>query len=214
MTLDDDGLMTPWPDTPLEAGEQRVRELRGGAAFARLLAAQRLVQDRLTGASLPDEVADDIAERLEELCAELEPHQVRELDRVDGWRPDLPGRGMALLPPFTIDEEADGLLRGRVSFTRFHLGGNGAAHGGTHPLLFDDLFGRVANHHQDGVARTASLTVDYRRVTPVGVELHFDCTLDRIDGRKRYCSGRLTSADGRLLSEASALFLRLMPGQA
>ena len=35
------------------------------------------------------------------------PHQVPEPDRIDGWRPDLPGRGHPLLPPYFIDDETD-----------------------------------------------------------------------------------------------------------
>jgi hypothetical protein len=208
--------MTPWPEPELDPAVARGKaaERRGGIEFAELLAAQRRLQDRLAGARLAGPVAKEITERLHELTERLAAHQVSEPDRVDGWRPDLPGRGHPLLPPYVIDEESDRSLRGRVTFTRFYLGGNAAVHGGSQPLLFDDLFGRVANHHQGGVARTASLTVNYRRVTPLDVELSYEVSLDRVDGRKRFVSGRLVDPAGALLSDAAGLFLRLLPGQA
>lgn len=205
-----------WPDVDIPAGLERQEhagEPRGGAEFAALHRAQRLLQDRLAGAALPAELARDVTRRLDELTDLLADYQVPEHDRMDGWRPDLPGRGHPLLPPYVIDGETDTTLTGHVTFSRFHLGGNGAAHGGAHPLLFDDLFGRVMNHHQPGVARTAYLKVNYRQVTPLDVQLRWEVSCDRVEGRKRWGSGRLLATDGTLLSDAEALFLQLLPGQ-
>jgi acyl-coenzyme A thioesterase PaaI-like protein len=212
-----DAVMTPWPETDVAADtswDERAPAPRGGVEFGALHVAQRLLQDRLSGAVLPADVAKETTERLLDLCDALAAYQADEPDRYDGWRPDLPGRGHALLPAYFVDHEDESTLRGRVTFTRFHLGGNGAVHGGVHPLLFDDILGRVMNHHQPGVARTASLTVNYRRITPLGVELHFEASRDRVDGRKRWGSARLFDASGALLSDAETLFLQLLPGQA
>jgi hypothetical protein len=212
-----DESLTPWPDP--EPGETKKwdeppREARGGPEFAALHLAQRLVQDRLTGAALPTDVAKELTEELLDLADVLAEHQMAEPDRIDGWRPDLPGRGHPLLPPYLIDEETDGALSGRVTFTRFYLGGNNAAHGGALPLLFDDVLGRVMNHRQPGISRTAYLTTNYRRITPLDVELRFEASRDRIDGRKRWGSARLFDPAGELLSDAEGLFLQLLPGQA
>ncbi|WP_375500534.1 PaaI family thioesterase [uncultured Jatrophihabitans sp.] len=191
---------------------------RGGTEYDALHAAHRLLNDRLAGAAMPADVERDVAARLDELNELLRSHQApREHDRVDGMRPDLPGRGHPLLPPFVIDgetigEHGTGTLRGRVTFGRFYLGGGAAVHGGVHPLLFDDVLGRVANQGKPFVARTASLKVDYHRVTLLDVELFWDVTLERTDGRKRFTTGRLTDADGNLLVEAQALFVELLPG--
>jgi acyl-coenzyme A thioesterase PaaI-like protein len=214
---DDDAVMTPWPDADVESDanwDERAPAPRGGVEYAALHNAQRLLQDRLAGAALSPAVAKSITDQLLDVADVLAGHQVGEPDRHDGWRPDLPGRGHPLLPPYFIDEESDDKLSGRVTFTRFYLGGNGAAHGGAHPLLFDDVLGRVMNHHQPSVARTAFLKVNYRRVTPLDVELYFEASRDRIDGRKRWGSARLFDADGALLSDAEGLFLQLLPGQA
>jgi hypothetical protein len=214
---DDDGVMTPWPDADVESDENwgaRAPAPRGGTEYAELHNAQRAIQDRLSGAALPPAVAKEITGQLLDIVDRLAAHQVGEADRHDGWRPDLPGRGHPLLPPYFIDDETDATLSGRVTFSRFYLGGNGAAHGGAHPLLFDDVLGRVMNHHQPSVARTAFLKVNYRQVTPLDVELHFAASRDRVDGRKRWGSARLFDSSGALLSDAEGLFLQLLPGQA
>ena len=202
-------LAHPWPenDEPLRP------DLRGGAGFAALLQAEREVLDALAGAVLPPDVTTQLTEQLIGIRDVARAHRAAEADRVDGWRVDLPGRGNALFPPYEIDEEEGPFLRGRVTFTRFFLGGNAAAHGGALPLLFDDALGRVVNHGIPGVARTAYLTTNYRKITPMDVELTFDARRDRVDGRKRYASARLYLPDGTVCSDADGLFLELLPGQ-
>jgi hypothetical protein len=211
----DDGVAKPWPEND---GITSVSELapppRGGTEFADLHAAQRLLQNRLAGASLPPDLAKEITDQLAQINAVLVEHQASEPDRLDGWRPDLPGRGHGLLPPYFIDGEDDSSLHGRVTFPRFYLGGNGAAHGGSQPLLYDDVLGRLVNFGQPGVARTAFLKVNYRRITPIEVELRFEASLDSVDGRKRWGTARLFDGSGTLLSDAEGLFLQLRPGQA
>ena len=86
----------------------------------------------------------ELTARLTELTTLLGEHQAPEPERWDGWRPDIPGRAMPLLPPYVVDGRGEGRLHGRVTFTRFYLGGNGAAHGGAHTLLFDDVMGNIA----------------------------------------------------------------------
>jgi acyl-coenzyme A thioesterase PaaI-like protein len=212
VTTDNPG---PWPDEVLAAatGHSAGEPPRGGEHFTALSAAQRRFQDRLSGAAPSDELADEIAATLDKFSAELEQYQVREGLRWDGWRSDLPGRGHPFLPPYVIDAETATTLSARVTFTRFFLGGNGAAHGGSQPTVFDDLLGRVVKTQQPGVARTAYLKVNYRRITPIDVELRVEVSVDRIEGRKRWCSGRLLDPDGVLLADCDALFLALLPGQ-
>jgi acyl-coenzyme A thioesterase PaaI-like protein len=207
-----DRRLKPWHEDDPE-WVNREPGMRGGPAYARLHLLQRELQSLLAGANLPDDVAKDVIDRLDELATILARHQVPELDRNDGWRPDLPGRGMPVLPPYLIDTETDVKITGRVRFPRFYLGGNGAAHGGAHSLLFDDVMGRVMNHHRSGVARTAKLTINYRRITPIEVELTYDVTVDRVSGRKRFGSGRLYDPSGAVVADCEALFLELLPGQ-
>ena len=185
----------------------------GSLEFGPLLEIMREVQDRFVGSLLPTEVEVELTSKLTEFADILGKYQVGESARVDGRRPDLPGRGSLLIPPWLIEERTETTIKGRVTFRRFHLGGNGAAHGGTLPLLFDDLLGKVVNHEQPGVARTVNISIDYRRITPIGEELLVDGRLDKIDGRKRWASARLKNAAGELLADTTALFIELKPGQ-
>ena len=202
-----------WPDVP--PWHNRGELAPGGPDFGPLLSAIRLVQDRLAAATPPPEVVAELTEQLNALSAQLAPYDVPERLRWDGQRPDLPGRGSPLLPPYLIDDKTPTSVRGRVTFSRFYLGGNGAAHGGAQPLLFDDLFGWVANQtlQPRGVARTARLTINYRKILLVGVEHTFDLRLDSVDGRKRYVSGHLTDPFGDVVADGDGLFLELRPGQ-
>jgi acyl-coenzyme A thioesterase PaaI-like protein len=103
-------------------------------------------------------------------------------------------------------------LRGRVRFGRFHLGGNGAAHGGTIPLVFDEMMGRFANSGGRPVSRTAYLNVNYRNVTPIDTDLDIEARFEREDGRKRFLTGVLRDGD-RVCADAEGLFVELRPGQ-
>lgn len=68
--------------------------------------------------------------------------------------PTLPGAGNLLMPPFKVRKfEADGVEL-EVQFSRFHVGGNYAVHGGVLPLLFDSVFGTVIHAAGQPLGRT------------------------------------------------------------
>jgi hypothetical protein len=58
---------------------------------------------------------------------------------------------------------------------------------------------------------TGRLTIHYRSPTPLHTELHFDCAIDRVEGRKTFASGQLHAGD-RLCAEAEGLFISAKPG--
>lgn len=143
-----------------------------------------------------------------EECAELlERWQVPEAERWNGRRADLPARGQLLLVPAQIDGATDRSVWGRVTFTRFYLGAGGAAHGGSLPLLFDELFGHIVNQLQQGMSRTAYLTVHYEQLTPIDVELQFEAKIDRTEGRKHFVVGSLTDKAGAIICRTQGLFI-------
>jgi hypothetical protein len=117
----------------------------GGQAFAALIASLREVQDIVNGCNPPEESMVAARAGLDSIADLLRPSIVPEDRALAGKRPDLPGRGYSLLPAFIPEEQSANHIAGRVRFTRFYLGGNGAAHGGTIPLLFDDVLGRLSN---------------------------------------------------------------------
>lgn len=199
------------PPTP-DPWQNEAASTPGGASFAALIATLREVQDLVNGSAPPEEEMVAATASLRSVVGVLEPWVAPEAVVPAGKRPDLPGRGHSLLPPFVPDEQSDISIRGSVRFTRFYLGGNGAAHGGTIPLLFDDVLGRLGNSGGRPRARTAFLHVNYRRITPIGPLLRIEATIDREEGRKRYASGRLLHGD-ELLADAEGLFVVLRPGQ-
>lgn len=115
-------------------------------------------------------------------------------------------RGMA--PVFTIASQTDHRLAGQVSFPpRFQ--GFSAVHGGYVAVLFDELLGHHANSVTSmpaAVARTASLTVTYRSLTPIDQSLGCSAELIRRDGRKLWMRGDLHH-DGMVLATAEGLWI-------
>jgi acyl-coenzyme A thioesterase PaaI-like protein len=177
-----------------------------------MIEALRLVQDRVTGASPPLAQVAELADQLEAIAAGLEPYQVTEAEQITGHRNDLPGRGQTMSPPFIPDEWDSQHAKGRVVFGRFYLGGGGAVHGGAIPLLFDEILGRLANTGGRIRSRTAYLNVDYRNITPIGVELTAEGRFEREEGRKRFLYGVIRNGD-LVLAEAHGLFIQLRPEQ-
>jgi hypothetical protein len=103
-------------------------------------------------------------------------------------------------PEYTIEVEGTS-ARGTVEFPIAYEGPPGIVHGGFLAVLFDCV---VQHHNCDvGVAgKTTSLTLRYRRPTPVLTPLSF--TLERrVVGERIYSSGALMLGD-KMLCEAEA----------
>ena len=181
-------------------------------AWAALVAQFRRLSDALAATGMPVEQMQSLTADLTGLTRQLAEYRVPERERFSGRCLEQPGRGHPFLVPFVADETTSTSVRGRVTFGAFHLGGNTAAHGGTQPLLFDDLLGIMVSSNTRDRIRTASLTVNYRAIAPVEVELRAEATIDRVDGRKTWATGRLWR-DDRLLADASGLFVALRPEQ-
>lgn len=187
--------------------------LKGGPDYGRFIDALRTLQDRARAALPPDAVVTELADQLEAMNKLRAPYEVSEWDSPSGRRTDLPLRGNILLVPMTIESFDNGVLTGTATFGRYHLGRNGAVHGGCLGLLFDTIFGTGSLLLTDlRKLRTAYLNINYRKITPIEKELRYDCTLDRVEGRKVFMTGRLLNGD-EVLAEAEALFVKLNPGQ-
>jgi acyl-coenzyme A thioesterase PaaI-like protein len=190
---------------------------KGGPDYGRFVDAVRKLQDHARAVDAPDEVITEAADLLEKVSLLLSPFDADEWESPSGRRMDLPMRGNILTVPMKVRNGpligADGRIRGWARFARFHLGRNGAVHGGVLGMLFDTVLGLTSSVLTGGpYQRTAYLKVDYRHIVPIEKELQFDAGIDRVDGRKIFVSGRLSDGD-TLLTEAEALFVRLKPGQ-
>ena len=127
------------------------------------------------------------------------------------------------LPNSTVSDEAaiqaaEALERAGTILEPFHASVTpsadwtvlGMARGGTIPLMFDEIFGRMST--SDGVLRrAASLKVDFRSVTPIGAELSVEGHLERTEGRKSWLVGTLHHGD-TLTAEAESLWINVRPG--
>jgi acyl-coenzyme A thioesterase PaaI-like protein len=185
----------------------------GGPDYGRFIDAVRELQDHARAVDAPDGVITEAADLLDKVSALLTPFDADEWHSPSGRRMDLPVRGNILTIPMSAHKTEDGRMQGWARFGRFHLGRNGAAHGGSLGMLFDSVLGLTAavltgSRRQ----RTAYLKINYRNIVPIEKELQFDAGIDQVDGRKIFVSGRLTDGD-TLLSEADALFVKLKPGQ-
>ena len=117
------------------------------------------------------------------------------------------------MPPRSItDAGVDGVTM-QGHFTRYHVGGNNAVHGGAILLFFDWQFGMIVSTAGRPISRTAYLHVDYRKITPIDEPLVSRGRIDSVDGRKAFVSATMTDSDGTVLSEASGLMVRLLSHQ-
>jgi hypothetical protein len=156
--------------------------------------------------------AREFADRLDQLPARMGSVETSEA----GLRPNdhlrhspWSGTSNVLAPPcelWRIDEGVDGpegqRTEGRVSFDAAYEGPPGHAHGGCVAGVFDELLGRS----QGSAGFTGTLTITYRRPTPLRRDIDLLAWVDRVEGRKRWVKGT-AHLEGVLLVEAEGLFI-------
>lgn len=196
-----------WPDF-------LVTTERGGPHYPEMIEQVRTFMDKVRLASPTPEVADEVIAGLRRLNAALDTVQVDEWNTPSGTRVDLPARGNITLPPYEVADAGAHGVRAAVTFRTYHLGGNGAAHGGQVALAFDDLGGMASALYCKGICRTAYLKVNYRSITPLNTPLELRTWVDETEstGRKLFVKGSLHDGD-RLCADLDALFITLRPGQ-
>jgi len=186
---------------------------KGGPDYGRFIGAMRALQDHARAVDAPDAVITKAADLVEKVSGLLAPFDVDEWQSPSGRRMDLPVHGNLLTVPMSLQKTDSDRLRGWARFHRFHLGRNGAVHGGAIALLFDSILGLTAATLTRGVRpRTAYLHLDYRNIVPIEKDLQVDAGVSRVDGRKVFVDTRLCDGD-TVLTEGEALFVLLKPGQ-
>lgn len=187
----------------------------------RLADATRSLIDRLVATGAPEEALARAADHLEAALAELMAHpqgrlyegfaEVGLAGAVDAGdqhsffdHSPIIGTANPLAPPVRL-VIVDGLVRGTVRFGAAYEGPPGSVHGGYVAAAFDEVLG-MAQSLSGNPGMTGTLEIKYRRPTPLHVELRFEATLDRQDGRKLFTSGRLYAGE-ELTAEAKGLFI-------
>lgn len=172
---------------------------KGGPDYGRFIDGVRKLQDHARAVDAPDEVITEAADLLEKVSALLTPFDTDEWQSPSGRRMDLPVRGNILTVPMKVQkaplEGTDGRIHGWARFARFHLGRNGAVHGGSVGMLFDSVLGLTSSVITGGPRqRTAYLHIDYRHIVPIEKKLQFDAGIDRLEAARSSCRAASTTA--------------------
>ncbi|WP_102141231.1 PaaI family thioesterase [Mycobacterium hubeiense] len=201
------------PEYDKHGGFPQFEPAHPGPGFGRFLAAMRRAQDLAVSANPDSDTWDEAADRAEELVKILDPYEAPEGVGPANRVPELPGSGSLLMPPYKVTKFGPDGVEVRVQFSRYHVGGNSAVHGGVLPLLFDSVFGMVIHAAGRPISRTAFLHVDYRKVTPIDIPLLARGWVSKTEGRKAFVNAELLDPKEALLAEANGLMIRLLPGQ-
>lgn len=202
------------PDYDRHGGFPVFESAQPGPGYEPFVTSMRRLQDLAVSADPDSDTWVAAAGRVADLVALLEPFRAAEGVGPAGRMPKLPGAGNLLMPPFKVSKMApDGDVELSVQFSRFHVGGNSAVHGGVLPLLFDSVFGMVIHAAGRPISRTGFLHVDYRSITPIDIELSARGWIRATEGRKAFVNAELRRPDGTLCAEANGLMIRLLPGQ-
>jgi acyl-coenzyme A thioesterase PaaI-like protein len=191
------------------------------AARERLADALRAAIDHVVDSSAPPEVFEQAAAEVERLAALLGPHprhgpkspslpDLGELQETF-WRDPVVGHSNPVAPPVDVTIDGD-VVTGHVTLGFAYEGPPGYAHGAVIAGIFDQILG-LANLASGNIGMTGTLTIRYRRPTPLRTELVFVGRTERVSGRKIYVKGTV-HADGTLTAEAEGLFVNLQRPRA
>ena len=119
------------------------------------------------------------------------------------WGNAVLGRRNPIAPPVELHHESEYSWL-EVALGPQYEGPAGLVHGGVLALVFDQLLGSTAEF-QGVPGMTGTLTVRYRRGTPLGV-IRGEARVDRVEGVKTFVTGTI-SVDGQLTAECEGIFI-------
>lgn len=124
--------------------------------------------------------------------------------------PTSPVVGFAnpLAPPVVV-ESAEGGLIGRAWFDYQYEGPPTCVHGGVIAMVFDELLG-AANIAAGCPGMTGTLTIRYRKPTPLRTSLRLEARCVKREGRKIFTRGTM-HCEEVLTAEAEGIFIQLPP---
>jgi acyl-coenzyme A thioesterase PaaI-like protein len=124
--------------------------------------------------------------------------------------PTSPVIGFAnpVAPPVVV-EAVDGELRGTAFFDYQYEGPPTCVHGGVIAMVFDEMLG-AANIVARSPGMTGTLTIRYRKPTPLRTSLRLEARCLGRDGRKIRTYGAIFSGE-TLTAEAEGIFIELVP---
>jgi hypothetical protein len=192
------------------AGRDEPGDQDGAARLAAALRAinELLIQGMDDSAALGTLAGD--AEALRDRLREAVPASAGQRIAREAWARDfrraspVVGQSNVVAPPLRIWVDGE-TVRGEGSFGAAYEGPPGHVHGGFIAAAFDEVLGATQSlTEQSGM--TGTLTVRYRRPTPLFRTLEFRGRLDRVSGRKIIASATLHAGE-TLCADAEAIFV-------
>jgi hypothetical protein len=195
-------------------------------ALERLAAASRRITAMAVGRPLSESaleaaagVLSDVADTLEAEAPDKKRPRSQPSAQIDPREifPTSPiiGRANPIAPPAELwvveGEGGQRELRGRVTFDYQYEGPPTCVHGGVIAELFDEMLG-AANIVADNAGMTGTLTIRYRKVTPLLVPLDLVARRTGSERRKVFAWGGIYHA-GELTAEAEGIFISMQPGR-
>ena len=113
-----------------------------------------------------------------------------------------------MAPPVVV-EAVDGELRGTAFFDYQYEGPPTCVHGGVIAMVFDEMLG-AANIMAGSPAMTGTLTIRYRKPTPLRTPLRLEARFMERVGRKVRTYGAIFHGD-LLTAEAEGIFIEVVP---
>lgn len=223
--------MSDWADAINNALSREVTPQREAAR--RVGEALRKLVNNVVATRAPLEALEGVAEMVEALTRTVEKYPQGRL--YEGFsetgvsgdphaffdNSPIIGRANPLAPPITMtieDDPAGGnegggnedggkVVVGRVAFGAPYEGPPGCVHGGFVAAAFDEVLG-MTQSITGKPGMTGTLTIRYRRPTPLFARLRFEGRVDRVEGRKIFTVGQSFAEDSdELLCEAEGLFI-------
>ncbi len=182
---------------------------------------------RIRTSEAPVDILDQAREAVERAEALLAPYDYEgplgqaslegggplfgELENLEDLFPYSPlvGPYNPVSPPLCFEVE-DGVVHGKVIWGAPYCGPPNHVHGGIVAAAFDELLGAVNVVNEVG-AMTGTLTVRYRKPTPLFAEIRMEGHHTGVDGRKVYAEGKMWHGD-LLLAEAEGIFIQIEGG--
>jgi acyl-coenzyme A thioesterase PaaI-like protein len=183
----------------------------------RLASAMRLVIGRLVESNAPEAELSAAADGLERYAERLATHP--RLRRLEGFaetatagdvaaffdQSPIIGLSNPLAPPIRVRKTGEREAEGRVRFGAAYEGPPGCVHGGWVAAAFDEVLG-FAQALTGSPGFTGTLTVRYRKPTPLHTDLRFEARVLRVEGRKVFAEGKVFAGE-LMTAEAEAIFV-------
>lgn len=119
-------------------------------------------------------------------------------------RNPLTGTMNPIAPP-AVYEYGDNAITARLRFSEAYQGPPACVHGGMVAAIFDDVLGRT-RHFTGRNCVTGSLSISYKKPTPLNADLVLVATIKEVLERKFIVAGEL-SHNGETLATAEAIFV-------